>query len=236
MWCAICCFGNGRRFVIEVVHGSDVRLGVLVTAGTIEDGRDHPVVDVLATGLEEGPAALGPMAEYRALLALASQLLGQKTSLAWACHHEDAVSFGFADSLHDGGEVGRPPCKRDRVTERLAQEASESDVAQLRELLDEQARSVDDPAAFMTADEHFHVLMPRLLGLDRIAGILSSIRGIMWLIGAEVLGLPDRALDVLAEHEAVVDAIESGDASAAAGAIVHHLDCTANALVFEDKL
>lgn len=116
------------------------------------------------------------------------------------------------------------------VLRRLAAEASDADIAQLREVLAEQEAAVDDVGAFLAADERFHLLMPKLVGLERTASILSSIRGLMWLIGSEALLAPLRVREVLVEHRAVVDALDARDADAAMRAIAAHLHLTVTSL------
>lgn len=115
------------------------------------------------------------------------------------------------------------------VIERLANEASADDIAELRELLEQQRSAIDNPPRFLEIDERFHLLMPRLLGLDRTHQMLLTLRGVMWLIGEIALTVRERAPHVLAEHTAIVDAIEAHDARRATKAIKDHLATTLEA-------
>jgi DNA-binding GntR family transcriptional regulator len=116
------------------------------------------------------------------------------------------------------------------VAQRLARRSEEDHVEQLRGLLAEQADE-RDPQAFLAIDEQFHLLMPRLIGLERTHQMLLTLRGAMWLIGGAALELPARTPDVIAEHTEIVDAIEAGDARAAVRAAKRHIDCTEKALL-----
>jgi GntR family transcriptional regulator, rspAB operon transcriptional repressor len=116
------------------------------------------------------------------------------------------------------------------VAERLATAAREDDVGELQEVLERQRSCVDDAEAFLANDEEFHLLMPRLVDLERTHQMLVTLRGALWLMGARALELPARAPGALAEHEAVLEAILDGDAAAAAQAARDHVMNTARAL------
>ena len=113
------------------------------------------------------------------------------------------------------------------TVERLAQQATADHVKQLRQLLQEQADALDDPNNFLLVDETFHLLMPRLIGLERTYNMLVTLRGALWLIGNLALQVRERAPGILQEHQAIVDAIEAGDPEAAVAAMHAHLQATA---------
>ena len=85
---------------------------------------------------------------------------------------------------------------------------------------------ISEPAKFIEADEEFHLAIPTLLGLERTRRILLTLRGIIWLAGLDAISIPERSVEVLAEHRAVVDAIAAHDPSAAAKAMRTHIDQT----------
>lgn len=117
-----------------------------------------------------------------------------------------------------------------RIAERLAACATEDHINQLRALIDQQEGIASNAEQFLAVDEEFHLLMPRLLGLERFHHLLTELRGAMWLIGSTALGVPERIPAVLAEHRAIVDAIAAHDPAAAANAVRLHLDQTAAAV------
>jgi len=116
------------------------------------------------------------------------------------------------------------------VVRRLAKEATDANVAELRRIVDVQAKVISEPAQFIEADEEFHLAIPTLLGLERTRRILLTLRGIIWLAGLDAISIPERSVEVLAEHRAVVDAIAAHDPSAAAKAMKAHIDLTRRAL------
>jgi len=116
------------------------------------------------------------------------------------------------------------------VVRRLAKQATAADVADLRRILERQATVIVEPAKFIEADEEFHLAIPTLLGLERTRRILLTLRGIIWLAGLDAISIPERTVQVLDEHRAVVDAIAAHDPGAAAKAMKNHIDQTRRAL------
>lgn len=116
------------------------------------------------------------------------------------------------------------------VVQRLAADDGPKTVTSLRKLLDEQESAAADPATFLTIDERFHLLMPSLAGLARTQQLLGTLRGMLWLAGGKAIATPHRRPEVLAEHRAIVDAIEAGDGDAAADALRVHLRNTQQAI------
>lgn len=116
------------------------------------------------------------------------------------------------------------------VAARVAAVVTPEAVAQLTALVDEQERLVDSWEPFLACDEQFHLLLPRLVNLERTHQMLVSLRGAMWLMGSQALKLPTRASEVVREHRAIVDGIAAGDEEAAARASREHIRSTAAVL------
>lgn len=116
------------------------------------------------------------------------------------------------------------------VVRLLAADASDEDVTTLRAILDHQKQAVSNPAAFIDADEDFHLAMPTLLGLERTREILLTLRGITWLSGLDAISVPERVRAVLEEHRLILDRIAAHDPTGAAKAMRTHIDLTRRAL------
>jgi DNA-binding GntR family transcriptional regulator len=116
------------------------------------------------------------------------------------------------------------------VVEKLAKSASPADIKQLREAIADQRAAGGEQMAALLADEQFHLLFPRLLGLERTYGLVSTLRGAMWLLGTNAFRAPHRSEEVLEEHAAIVDAIEAHDAEGAAQAVRKHICNTLDAV------
>lgn len=94
-------------------------------------------------------------------------------------------------------------------------------VAQLRALLDQQAAAAS-PAAFMPLDESFHRLIAELAGRARAWDHLQKLKSQMDRV--RFLQLQDFSIPTLiAQHSAMVDAIEARDADRAEAEIRKHL-------------
>jgi DNA-binding GntR family transcriptional regulator len=115
------------------------------------------------------------------------------------------------------------------IVRKLARQATAEQIARLRAVLREQEEVIGDATEFLTIDEQFHLLMPRMIGLERTHDMMVSLRGALWLIGSTALMLDSRVQLVLAEHRAIMDAIEVGDGEAAVRAMTDHLSATAQA-------
>jgi GntR family transcriptional regulator, rspAB operon transcriptional repressor len=116
------------------------------------------------------------------------------------------------------------------MVEKLARSTSPEDIKQLRRAIAEQRAAGDEQTRALLADEQFHLLFPRLLGLERTYGLISTLRGAMWLLGANAFRALQRNEEMLKEHAAIVDALEAHDADAAALAVRVHLCNTLEAV------
>lgn len=116
---------------------------------------------------------------------------------------------------------------------RLAESATAQHIRQLSDLIvgQEELSAAGQESAFLSLDEEFHLLMPKLVGLERSHDIMVSLRGAMWLMGFEALALPQRHSAVIAEHRAIVAAIAAHDPGAAAEAARYHIVKTAAAVI-----
>jgi DNA-binding GntR family transcriptional regulator len=108
-----------------------------------------------------------------------------------------------------------------KVLRELAPRLTPAVVAALREILDQQLREVEDAITFQDLDEGFHRYMAEEAGLFRIASIIHSLRGILWL-GTAHRPVAQRE-EVVRQHSAIVDGLEAGDTEAAVAALEHHL-------------
>jgi DNA-binding GntR family transcriptional regulator len=94
-------------------------------------------------------------------------------------------------------------------------------------MIDRQEEYIDDDEEFIYLAEELHLTMAECAGLPRVAWILNSLRGQLWLLGRQSILQPNRRLAAIAEHRAIVDLIAQGDESGAAAAMRQHLTNTA---------
>ncbi|MEH0019371.1 MAG: GntR family transcriptional regulator [Desulfobacter sp.] len=81
----------------------------------------------------------------------------------------------------------------------------------------------NDTAGFMDADREFHIKLMALAGNNYLMEMMHDIRDIMHLMGVRALEARERMARVIAEHEAILEAVGAGDASAASAAMADHL-------------
>lgn len=120
------------------------------------------------------------------------------------------------------------------VREAVARGIAQQTAAAMRECLDEQKRLLDGGTfpEFIAADRDFHTKLIRAMGNPVLEQLYESVRSRHVVIGVSALERSShRREDVLAEHAAIVDALEAGDVEGAEKAVVHHLDATRSMLV-----
>ena len=102
---------------------------------------------------------------------------------------------------------------------------------ELQRLLGEQEALRSDPLAFIERDREFHRTLVLAAGNPFVADFYESLRDRQVRMGLHaIVNASERADIVLAEHGAIVDAIQSGDPEGAAAAIALHLAKTLTAL------
>jgi DNA-binding GntR family transcriptional regulator len=86
------------------------------------------------------------------------------------------------------------------------------DLGRLRNALAQQRDAIDatDPAAFHACDEEFHALLCAMAGQDHAWELIQEKKAHMDRVRWLTLSV-DRRHGVLAEHTAIVDALEAGD-------------------------
>jgi DNA-binding GntR family transcriptional regulator len=99
------------------------------------------------------------------------------------------------------------------------------DVDLLRLILIRQRRAANEGREedFIDLDEQFHLKIAEEARLPILYGFLSQLRGFVRLMRVGAPRHPGYMTEVVAEHEALVDALERHDADDAAAALSHHL-------------
>lgn len=116
------------------------------------------------------------------------------------------------------------------VVRTISARVSPEELAPLEAIVEQQRCVMDDQVEFINLDEQFHLAMAHIAGLTRTAQIIATLRGALWLLGAEAAYRPERRDAVITEHAAVVEAVKQRDADRAASLMRHHLLETAHVL------
>ncbi|MGQ3383196.1 GntR family transcriptional regulator [Glutamicibacter sp. TV12E] len=116
------------------------------------------------------------------------------------------------------------------ATCQVAQRRPET-VNRLQQLLDEQRGCLDDAVKFIELDIAFHKTIVEAAGNATLAQVYDSQRIKQERVGIQaVLATAERYAAVLAEHEAMLQAIASGDAEQAQLAARRHIHSTRDAI------
>jgi DNA-binding GntR family transcriptional regulator len=109
-----------------------------------------------------------------------------------------------------------------KICSKLAKE----DVSRLQAFLDDQkkAAAAGDKAAFMTADNQYHIDFTNLTDNNYLIEMMQNIRDIMHLMGARAIDLDGRMEEVVIEHGAIMDAVAGCDVPKATLAMISHLE------------
>ena len=112
----------------------------------------------------------------------------------------------------------------------LARRLTSQQIRTLTRLLDKLAQYVDgeayvDYGAYLECDRAFHSAIVRLLGNARLTALYEEINLPLWLVRAQQnAGSPRNAHESLAEHRAILRALESRDPRGAAEAMAAHIE------------
>ena len=111
------------------------------------------------------------------------------------------------------------------ATHRAVENAGPELVAALKAELAamEAAAGADDEMTMMRHDRRFHELINEASGNTRLAAYVDSLRDLVLTRGVSTVGRSRQLPEIVAEHTAVIGAIEAGDAAAAAAAMKEHL-------------
>ena len=99
------------------------------------------------------------------------------------------------------------------------------DLTRIEQTLDQQRRAIksDDYLTFLQADRAFHNGLTRMVGNQRLIGILDNIRDLFQVMAVEALAKAGRNEEVIEEHRKVLEAVRSGDPALAGRAMSTHL-------------
>ena len=101
-----------------------------------------------------------------------------------------------------------------------------ADIVTLRQAITAMAQAKDDRRQFAEADLQFHIavgVISRNPFFQSFTGVISTALSVVLAVNADA-DSPKMQARTVAEHEAVVDAIEEGDADAAARAMLRIVD------------
>lgn len=105
-----------------------------------------------------------------------------------------------------------------------APKATPQDVVELRELIVRQRGKLGDPSAFIGADIDFHRRIAQISGNPIFSAVSAAMLGWLFRFHSDLLIWSGHEDVTLAEHAAIVDAIEARDVERAAAETEAHLN------------
>ena len=121
------------------------------------------------------------------------------------------------------------------MAEIAARKRTPEDLAGLRAILAEQKKARFQPSAFIDADGRFHHRIAMISGNPIFASLSQALFAWLTQFHSSLIRKPGTEKLTIAEHTAVLDAIENGDPEAAARLMADHLN-RVNKLYHEDGI
>lgn len=112
-----------------------------------------------------------------------------------------------------------------------AQHAAPEEIRVLREMVEEDRRLMDNPAALARANRRFHKQLHLASHNRYLVQQLDLVHRSMALLATTSLAAEGRSEDAISEHDAIVTAIEARDQDAARAALRSHIS-----LAFETRI
>jgi len=109
---------------------------------------------------------------------------------------------------------------------KICSKLNKKDIARLNAYINNQkkAAQADDKAAFMEADNHYHIGFTDITNNNYLIEMMQNLRDLMHLMGSRAIDLDGRMQQVVKEHENIMDAVARGDAPKATREMIEHLE------------
>jgi len=144
---------------------------------------------------------------------------GRSLIVAWLSHDQMAELYVVRAELEG-------------LAARLAaRHATAEEVRVLRAMVEDDRNLLDDPSALARANRRFHRQIHLASHNRYLVQQLDLVHRTMALMATTSLAIEGRGVDALAEHDAIVAAIEAGDGEAAENALKRHIS-----IAFEARL
>lgn len=101
---------------------------------------------------------------------------------------------------------------------------------QLADAIEEMEQGLDDEDRYIGADVRFHVALAEASGNRFVQHIMLAIRDLLRRALSTIYRIPESAAQSIADHRAILAAVEAGDAPSARAAMRDHLDSVEDAI------
>jgi GntR family transcriptional repressor for pyruvate dehydrogenase complex len=215
----------GRREPVS----SEVARSLLsyLLAGDIKPGQRMPSERTLAQELGVGRSVVREALKSLTLLGLVEVRQGDGTYLRGT--ESDLLPQSIEWGLMLGQKRTLDLVEARRYLEEIlaglaASRRTDEDVAVLRGLLTEMRAASSDPDRFVAADVAFHLRVTHSAGNETLGGVIRGVRSLLQVWISRVMQTPENYAPSVAEHVAVLEAIEAADPARATAAMRAHMD------------
>jgi DNA-binding FadR family transcriptional regulator len=111
-----------------------------------------------------------------------------------------------------------------QVIRLAARRITNTQLARLQALVDEQRSMLDDPVRFQISDQEFHQTLYRACGNDLLAGVVFDFYGYALEYRRLAMKRRNAIADSVDDHQCIVDALRTRDPQAAVAAMNRHLE------------
>lgn len=203
------------------------RLLTYLLAGDIRPGERIPSERKLAEALGVGRSVVREALKSLTLLGLVDVRQGDGTYLRGteSVLLPQSIEWGLMlgqKRTHDLIEARRH--LEEILAGLAASRRTEEDLVVLRGLLADMRAAASDPDAFVAADVAFHLRVTRAGGNETLGGVIGGIRSLLQVWISRVMHSEDSYAPSLAEHVAVLAALEAGDVDGSRAAMHAHMD------------
>jgi len=215
----------GRRETVSTEIAR--RLLSYLLAGNIQPGERMPSERKLAAALGVGRSVVREALKSLTLLGLVDVRQGDGTYLRGT--ESELLPQSIEWGLMLGQKRTRDLVEARRYLEEIlaglaAARRTDEDLVALKELLAEMRAASADPERFVAADVAFHLRVTRAAGNETLGGVIGGIRSLLQVWISRVMHSPDSYAPSVAEHAAVLTALENSDVDGARNAMHAHMD------------
>jgi len=221
----------GQDGLIGAVQRSTVRdviaekLAALIASGVLSVGDELPGERELASSLSVSRETVRGAVQILAAHGILKVAHGARTTVARAdpgalpmqATRPRSVAHYDLESVHSA----RLLVER-KVAGDAAREIAARTVKQLRQSLAAQADCLDDPVRFLLCDREFHVLIYRACGNPLLADMATDLYNYLLEYRRRIVARSGSIAASIADHHAIVDALEAHDEEAAVIAFGQH--------------
>ncbi|UFJ41394.1 GntR family transcriptional regulator [Brevibacillus humidisoli] len=123
------------------------------------------------------------------------------------------------------------------VIKKLTGMISQKQLEELKQICQDQEEAMnnDEGAVFINLDQNFHLTLTRFASYELVEQVLLNLHDLSTLIGLQAVKRKNRMNEVLQEHLAIIEAMETQDPEQAARRMIEHLRLTNKSIKLQEK-